>query len=432
LYWNKQQECMDRRALESLQLQRLQSQVRRLYERVPFYRGKLDQAGIQPETIQSLKDLRRLPYIFKTDLRDHYPFGLFAAPMEDIIRIHASTGTTGKPTVVGYTRNDIEIWAEVMARTLRSAGVTRGDIIQNAFGYGLFTGGLGAHYGAEKVGAAVVPVSVGNTKRQIMLMKDFGTTALCSTPSYALFLNEVSEEIGTPIRDMPLRVGIFGAEPWTESMRQQIEKELGITAIDIYGLSEIIGPGVSAECEAKAGLHLMEDHFLPEVIDPETGETLELGRTGELVITTLTKEGIPLIRYRTRDITSLNDERCACGRTTVRMNKVSGRSDDMLIIRGVNVFPSQIESVLLEVPEVAPHYLICVDRVHNLDSLEIQVEVSGKMFSDEIKCLERIERRIKAEVESTLGIVVEVKLVEPNTIARSEGKAKRVIDRRSL
>ena len=423
---------MDRRALEALQLQRLQSQVRRLYERVPFYRGKLDQAGIQPETIQSLKDLRRLPYIFKTDLRDHYPFGLFAAPMEDIIRIHASTGTTGKPTVVGYTRNDIEIWAEVMARTLRSAGVTRGDIIQNAFGYGLFTGGLGAHYGAEKVGAAVVPVSVGNTKRQIMLMKDFGTTALCSTPSYALFLNEVSEEIGTPIRDMPLRVGIFGAEPWTESMRQQIEKELGITAIDIYGLSEIIGPGVSAECEAKAGLHLMEDHFLPEVIDPETGETLEFGRTGELVITTLTKEGIPLIRYRTRDITSLNDERCACGRTTVRMNKVSGRSDDMLIIRGVNVFPSQIESVLLEVPEVAPHYLICVDRVHNLDSLEIQVEVSGKMFSDEIKCLERIERRIKAEVESTLGIVVEVKLVEPNTIARSEGKAKRVIDRRSL
>ena len=423
---------MDRRALEALQLQRLQTQVRRLYERVPFYRGKLDQAGIQPETIQSLKDLRRLPYIFKTDLRDHYPFGLFAAPMEDIIRIHASTGTTGKPTVVGYTRNDIEIWAEVMARTLRSAGVTRGDIIQNAFGYGLFTGGLGAHYGAEKVGAAVVPVSVGNTKRQIMLMKDFGTTALCSTPSYALFLNEVSEEIGTPIRDMPLRVGIFGAEPWTESMRQQIEKELGITAIDIYGLSEIIGPGVSAECEAKAGLHLMEDHFLPEVIDPETGETLELGRTGELVITTLTKEGIPLIRYRTRDITSLNDERCACGRTTVRMNKVSGRSDDMLIIRGVNVFPSQIESVLLEVPEVAPHYLICVDRVHNLDSLEIQVEVSGKMFSDEIKCLERIERRIKAEVESTLGIVVEVKLVEPNTIARSEGKAKRVIDRRSL
>jgi phenylacetate-CoA ligase len=423
---------MDRRALEALQLQRLQTQVRRLYERVPFYRGKLDQAGIQPETIQSLKDLRRLPYIFKTDLRDHYPFGLFAAPMEDIIRIHASTGTTGKPTVVGYTRNDIEIWAEVMARTLRSAGVTRGDIIQNAFGYGLFTGGLGAHYGAEKVGAAVVPVSVGNTKRQIMLMKDFGTTALCSTPSYALFLNEVSEEIGTPIRDMPLRVGIFGAEPWTESMRQQIEKELGITAIDIYGLSEIIGPGVSAECEAKAGLHLMEDHFLPEVIDPETGETLEFGRTGELVITTLTKEGIPLIRYRTRDITSLNDERCACGRTTVRMNKVSGRSDDMLIIRGVNVFPSQIESVLLEVPEVAPHYLICVDRVHNLDSLEIQVEVSGKMFSDEIKCLERIERRIKAEVESTLGIVVEVKLVEPNTIARSEGKAKRVIDRRSL
>ncbi|MEW6443327.1 MAG: phenylacetate--CoA ligase [bacterium] len=421
---------MERMDLERLQLQRVRTQVRRVYEHVPFYRTRMELAGLGPETVRNLEDLRRLPFTIKSDLRDHYPFGLFAAPMEEIVRIHASSGTTGKPTVVGYTRRDIEIWSEVMARTLASAGVGRGDIIQNAFGYGLFTGGLGAHYGAERVGAAVVPISVGNTKRQIMLMKDFGITALCSTPSYALYLGEVAEQMGTPIRDMPLRVGIFGAEPWTESMRQQIERDLGIDAIDIYGLSEIIGPGVAAECKAKAGLHLMEDHFLPEVIDPATGEVLEPGMTGELVLTTLTKEGIPLIRYRTRDITSLEPERCSCGRTTLRMRKISGRSDDMLIIRGVNVFPSQIESVLLEVPEVAPHYLIYVDRVHSLDTLEIHVEVSEKMFSDEIKLLENIEKRIQEEVESTLQIAVKVKLVEPNTIARSEGKATRVIDRR--
>ncbi len=432
MYWNRQAECMDRKALESVQLERLRAQVHRVYERVPFYRARFDAFGVRPGDIRSLEDLRKLPFTLKSDLRDHYPFGLFAVPMEEVVRIHASSGTTGKPTVVGYTRKDIETWAEVMARTLVSAGVSKGDIIQNAYGYGLFTGGLGAHYGAEKIGAAVVPVSVGNTKRQIMLMKDFGTTALCSTPSYALFLGETSRQLGTPIRDLPLRVGIFGAEPWTESMRQQIEKELGITALDIYGLSEIIGPGVAAECEAKQGLHLMEDHFLPEIIDPTTGEPLEPGRAGELVLTTLTKEAIPLIRYRTRDITTLATDPCPCGRTSLRMGKVTGRSDDMLIIRGVNVFPSQIESVLLEIPDVAPHYVLCVDRVQNLDTLEVQVEVSESVFSDEVKALERLERRIRSELASTLGIDVEVKLVEPNTLTRSEGKAQRVVDRRSL
>ena len=432
MYWNKEYECMNRKALEKVQTERLQALAVRAYERVPLYRKKWDQEGVRPEHLKDLSDLQRIPFTVKADLRDNYPFGLFAVPMDEIIRIHASSGTTGKPTVVGYTRKDIETWAEVMARTLTSAGASKGDIVQNAYGYGLFTGGLGAHYGAEKIGAAVVPVSVGNTKRQIMLMQDFGATVLCSTPSYALYLNEVSEEMGAPIRELPLRVGVFGAEPWTERMRQEIEKELRISAIDIYGLSEIIGPGVSAECEAKDGLHIMEDHFLAEVIDPATGKVLGPGETGELVITTLTKEGIPLFRYRTRDITSLTHEPCRCGRTTVRMRRISGRSDDMLIIRGVNVFPSQIEGVLLRIPEVAPHYVIYVDRLHNLDTLEIHVEVSEEIFSDEIKKLEQIERRIKAEVESILGVVVDVKLVEPKSITRSEGKAKRVIDRRNL
>ena len=432
MYWNKKCECMKRKALEDLQLQRLQALITRGYERVPLYRKKLDQEGVRPEHIQSLADLERIPFTLKTDLRDNYPFGLFAVPMEDVIRIHASSGTTGKPTVVGYTRKDIETWAEVMARTLTSAGAHKGDVVQNAYGYGLFTGGLGAHYGAERIGAAVVPVSVGNSKRQIMLMKDFGVTVLCSTPSYALYLNEISEEMGTPIRDLPLRVGVFGAEPWSNRMREEIERELKISAIDIYGLSEIIGPGVSAECEAKEGLHIMEDHFLPEIIDPGTGKVLEPGKMGELVITTLTKEGIPLLRYRTRDITSLNRDPCPCGRTTVRMKRISGRSDDMLIIRGVNVFPSQIETVLLEIPEVAPHYVIYVDRIKNLDSIEVHVEVSEKSFSDEIKKLEGIERKIRTEVESILGIAIDVKLVEPKSITRSEGKAQRVIDRRRL
>jgi len=425
-------ECMAPEEREKLQLDRLRALLRRAHDKVPFYRDRLAEAGIKPEDVRSLADLRNVPFTVKADLRDNYPFGLFAAPMEEIIRIHASSGTTGKPTVVGYTRNDIEVWAEVMARTLTSAGARKKDIIQNAYGYGLFTGGLGAHYGAEKIGAAVVPVSVGNTKRQIMLMKDFGTTVLCATPSYSLYLAEAAEEAGVRIKDLPLRVGVFGAEPWTDSMRQEIEKNLSIRAIDIYGLSEIIGPSVAAECERQDGMHIMEEHFLPEVIDPVSGEVLENGEIGELVITTLTKEGIPLLRYRTRDVTSLKRERCACGRTTVRMHRLTGRSDDMLIIRGVNVFPSQIEGVLLQVPEVAPHYIIYVDRVKNLDLLEVHIEVSEKMFSDEVKKLAQVEKRIKSEIESVLGIVVDVKLVEPKTITRSEGKAQRVIDRRKL
>ncbi len=430
MYWNEASECCSREDLEKLQLERLQGLVERVYRQVPFYRNRLEEAGIRPEDIRSLDDLQKIPFTTKADLRDNYPFGLFAVPMDEIIRLHASTGTTGKPTVVGYTRNDIETWAEVMARTLVSAGAHKGDIIQVAYGYGLFTGGLGAHYGAEKIGAAVVPVSTGNTKRQITLLEDFGTTVLCSTPSYALYLAEAAEERGVAIRDLPLRVGVFGAEPWTDNLRKEIEKKLHVSAIDIYGLSEIIGPGVASECEAKDGLHIMEDHFLPEIIDPITGEPLGEGRTGELVVTTLTTEGIPLLRYRVRDITRLTRDRCPCGRTTARMERVTGRSDDMLIIRGVNVFPSQIESVLLEIPEAAPHYLIYVDRVKALDNLEIHVEVSEEMFSDEVKELAKIEKRIKAEVESILGIAVQIKLVEPRSITRSEGKAVRVIDRR--
>jgi phenylacetate-CoA ligase len=432
LIWNEARECMAPEEREKLQLERLQSLVRRVSENVPFYRKRLKEAGIKPDDVQSLDDLKNIPFTLKTDLRDNYPFGLFAAPMDEIVRIHASSGTTGKPTVVGYTRQDIEVWSEVMARTLVSAGTRQNDIIQNAYGYGLFTGGLGAHYGAEKVGAAVVPISVGNTKRQIMLMQDFGTTVLCATPSYSLYLAEAGEEAGINIKDLPLRVGVFGAEPWTDKMRREIEKTLNIRAIDIYGLSEIIGPGVAAECEHQDGLHIMDDHFLPEVVDPVSGEVLDEGEIGELVITTITKEGIPLLRYRTRDVTSLNRSQCACGRTSVRMHRLTGRSDDMLIIRGVNVFPSQIEDVLLQVPEVAPHYVIYVNRVKNLDLLEVHIEVSDKMFSDEVKKMAQLEKRIKGEVESVLGIVVDIKLVEPKTIARSEGKALRVIDRRKI
>ncbi len=432
MIWNEARECMAPEEREKLQLERLQALVRRVSENVPFYRKRLKEAGIKPDDVQSLDDLENIPFTLKTDLRDNYPFGLFAAPMDEIVRIHASSGTTGKPTVVGYTRQDIEVWSEVMARTLVSAGTRQNDIIQNAYGYGLFTGGLGAHYGAEKVGAAVVPISVGNTKRQIMLMQDFGTTVLCATPSYSLYLAEAGEEAGINIKDLPLRVGVFGAEPWTDKMRQEIEKTLNIRAIDIYGLSEIIGPGVAAECEHQDGLHIMDDHFLPEVVDPVSGEVLDEGEIGELVITTITKEGIPLLRYRTRDVTSLNRSQCACGRTSVRMHRLTGRSDDMLIIRGVNVFPSQIEDVLLQVPEVAPHYIIYVNRVKNLDLLEVHIEVSDKMFSDEVKKMAQLEKRIKGEVESVLGIVVDIKLVEPKTIARSEGKALRVIDRRKI
>ena len=423
-------ECMAPEVRQQLQFERLQAVLKRVCVQIPFYRNRFHDAGLNPADVKSLDSLKNIPFTLKTDLRDNYPFGLFASPIKEIVRIHASSGTTGKPTVVGYTCHDLDVWSEVMARTLVSAGTRKHDIIQNAYGYGLFTGGLGFHYGAEKIGAAVVPISVGNTKRQIMLMRDLETTVLCATPSYALFLAEAAEEAGVQVRDLPLRVGAFGAEPWTDHMRAEIETKLNIRAVDVYGLSEIIGPGVAAECEARDGLHIMEDHFLPEVIDPVTGEVLEEGEIGELVITTLTKEGIPLLRYRTRDITSLKRNECSCGRTSQRMHRLTGRSDDMLIIRGVNVFPSQIENVLLQIPEVAPHYLIYIDRTKNLDILEIHIEVSEKMFSDEIKDLERKEKRIKEEVESVLGIAVVIKLVEPKTIARSQGKAKRVIDRR--
>ena len=430
-YFHEEFETLPRPALEAMQLRRLQATVARVYERVPFYRRSLTRAGIVPEQIKSLDDLHRLPFTIKQDMRDAYPYQLFAAPMEDIVRIHASSGTTGKPTVVGYTRKDIDVWSDLMARTFVATGVHQGDIIHNAYGYGLFTGGLGAHYGAERLGASVIPISGGNTSRQLMIMQDFGSTVLTCTPSYSLYMAEEAREAGVDFRDLKLRVGIFGAEPWSEDMRNEIEAKLNLDALDIYGLSEIMGPGVAIECiEAKQGLHIWEDHFLPEIIDPDTGETLPEGERGELVITTITKEGIPLLRYRTRDITSLTREPCVCGRTHARLARMSGRSDDMLIIRGVNVFPSQIESILMRIERVEPHYLLVVDRVDNLDTLEVQVEVDERLFSDEIKVLQTLAQRIEKEIKDMLGVSSKVRLVEPKTIARSEGKARRVIDNR--
>lgn len=431
-YWNPTYECMPREEMNRVQADRLANTVKRVYHNVPFYRDKMQKAGIEPGDIKSVEDLKRLPFTYKQDLRDNYPYGLFAVPLSEIVRIHASSGTTGKQTVVGYTRRDIDTWAEVMARTLVSAGGSKNSVIQVAYGYGLFTGGLGAHYGAERIGASVIPISGGNTKRQLQIMKDFGTTLLACTPSYALYMAEEMEELGINKEELKLRSGVFGAEPWSNSMRDEIEKRLNILAIDIYGLSEIIGPGVASECPRKCGLHITEDHFIPEIIDPETEEVLPPGSKGELVFTTVTKEGLPLIRYRTRDVSSLDYEKCGCGRTEVRMSKVTGRTDDMLIIRGVNVFPTQIESVLLELGETAPHYQLIVDRVENLDNLEVLVEMTQGMFSDEVKKLEDVERKIRKEIEATLGINAKVRLVEPKTIERSEGKAKRVIDRRRL
>lgn len=426
-------ETMTREDLEAVQLRRLRATIERVYNSVPFYVKKFKEAGLKPEDIQSLDDLKRIPFTEKQDLRDNYPYGMFAVPMEDIVRIHASSGTTGQATVVGYTAKDVDTWAELMARSLAAGGATRGDIIHNAYGYGLFTGGLGVHYGAEKLGASVIPVSGGNTKRQIVIMKDFGPTILTATPSYALHLAEVAEEAGVSFEDLKFKYGIFGAEPWSEKMREEIEKKLNLVAVDIYGLSEVIGPGVAIECyEAKQGLHIFEDHFIPEIIDPNSGEVLPLGETGELVFTSITKEAFPIIRYRTRDITSLNPEPCVCGRTHIRMNRVSGRSDDMLIIRGVNVFPSQIESILMEMKGVEPHYQIVVDRVENLDMLTVMVEVGEKVFSDEVKLLQKLEAKITENIKEFLGVSVKVKLVEPKTIARSEGKAVRVIDNREL
>ncbi|SMC17389.1 phenylacetate-CoA ligase [Desulfacinum hydrothermale DSM 13146] len=426
-------ETMPREALEAIQLRRLQTTLQRVYATVPFYRKRFDDAGFNPADMKTLDDLRRVPFTTKQDLRDNYPFGLFAVPMDNVVRIHASSGTTGKPTVVGYTARDVTTWSELMARSLSAAGATRGDIIHNAYGYGLFTGGLGVHYGAERLGASVIPISGGNTKRQIMIMKDFGATILTCTPSYALHLAEVAEEVGVDFKDLKFKAGIFGAEPWSEKMRQEIEKKLNLDALDIYGLSEVIGPGVAVEClEAKAGLHIFEDHFIPEIIDPETGEVLPYGETGELVFTSITKEAFPVIRYRTRDITSLNPAPCICGRTHVRMNRVSGRTDDMLIIRGVNVFPSQIESVLMEIEGVEPHYQLVVDREGTLDMLTVMVEVGEKAFTDEIKGLQHLEKLIAKNIKEYLGVSAKVKLVEPKSIARSEGKAVRVIDNRKL
>ena len=432
MIWDVPHETMSRADLQALQLQRLQAQVARVYEKVPFYRQKLMAQGLTPQAIRSYEDLYKLPFTYKRDFRDNYPLGLAAVPKEQIVRLHASSGTTGKPTVVAYTAGDIDTWSEVMARTLTAAGVTKHDVVHNAYGYGLFTGGLGFHYGAERVGAMVIPMSGGATKRQIMLLQDLGSTVLCCTPSYALFLAETALEMGVDLRESSLRVGIFGAEPWTQRMRAEIEAKLGLKAIDIYGLSEVIGPGVSVECEHQAGLHIFEDHFLAEVVDPATGEPLPYGTRGELVFTTLTKEALPVIRYRTGDITSLHAEPCACGRTLVRMEKISGRTDDMLIVRGINVFPSQIETVLLQVEGVQPHYQIIVDRQRTLDDLEVWVEVSEEVFADDMRGLQALEGRIRDELRNMLGITARVKLVEPKSIQRSEGKARRVIDRREV
>jgi phenylacetate-CoA ligase len=432
MIWDRKHETMSRGDLEALQLERLKTQAANVYEVVPFYRQRFMEQGVTPGAIRSLADLARLPFTYKRDFRDNYPLGLAAVPKERIVRIHASSGTTGKPTVVAYTAGDIDLWSEVMARTITAGGVTKHDVVHNAYGYGLFTGGLGFHYGAERIGAMVIPVSGGVTKRQIMLIQDLGSTVLCCTPSYALYLAEAAQEMGVDLRETALRVGIFGAEPWSERMRQEIEAKLGLKALDIYGLSEIIGPGVSIECEHQCGLHIFEDHFLPEIVDPGTGVPLPWGQRGELVLTTLTKEALPVIRYRTGDITSLNSETCACGRTIVRMAKPSGRTDDMLIVRGINVFPSQIETVLLQVEGVQPHYQIIVDRQHTLDDLEVWVEVSDEVFADEIRGLEALEHRIRNELHNALGIAARVRLVEPRSIQRSEGKAKRVLDRREV
>jgi phenylacetate-CoA ligase len=436
MIYNEEFETLPREVLEALQLKRLQQVVQRVYHTVGHYRTAFDEAGVKPDDIKSLADLARLPFTTKQDLRDNYPFGLFAVPMSSVVRLHASSGTTGRATVVGYTKRDIDVWSELMARCFAAAGLNKNDIIHNAYGYGLFTGGLGAHYGAERLGASVIPMSGGNTKRQIMILQDFGPTAICCTPSYALNLAEQGRAMGVDMRNLKLRVGIFGAEPWSDKMRDDIESALNITALNIYGLSEVMGPGVSMECiEERNGMHIFEDHFLAEIIDPETGAVLPFGKKGELVFTTITKEAFPLVRFRSRDITTLNIAPCRCGRTHVRMDRVMGRSDDMLIIRGVNVFPSQIEAVLLDIEGVEPHYQLIVDRVDTLDTLEVQVEVSEKLMDEsegEVRVLQNMERRIVKDMKDYLGISAKVKLVEPKSLQRFEGKASRVIDKRQI
>ncbi len=435
MIYNEDFETLPREVLETLQLKRLQQVLQRVYHTVGFYKKAFDKAGVHPDDIKTLSDLRRLPFTQKEHLRDNYPFGLFAAPMSSVVRLHASSGTTGKAIVVGYTRRDIDTWSELMARCFVAAGLTKNDIIHNAYGYGLFTGGLGAHYGAEKLGASVIPISGGNTKRQLMILQDFSPTAICCTPSYALNLAEQGTAMGVDMRALKLRVGVFGAEPWSEKMRDEIEDKLDLAALNIYGLSEVMGPGVSMECmEGRYGMHVFEDHFIVEVINPQTGEALPYGEEGELVFTTITKEAFPLIRYRTRDISRLITEPCRCGRSHIRMDRITGRSDDMLIIRGVNVYPSQIESVLIGIPGLEPHYQLIVDRVGSMDTLEVQVEVSEKAFAnaDEVRSLQNLERSLARDLRAYLGVTAKVKLVEPKSLQRSEGKASRVIDNRKM
>ncbi len=418
--------------MRDLQTARLGAVVRRAYDNIVLFRTRCQERGINPEDIREVGDIRHLPFTTKGDLRDTYPFGLFASPMPDIVRLHASSGTTGKPIVVAYTKEDVAVWTNAMMRCLAACGINHGDIVQNAYGYGLFTGGLGAHYGAEALGATVIPISGGNTDRQIMVMKDFRVTAICSTPSYFIHLLERASELGVDVSGLPLRVGVFGAEPWTESMRRHIETAGGIRAFDIYGLSEIVGPGVGIECECHNGLHILEDHFYPEVIDPDTGEPVPDGVEGELLFTTLSKRAMPMIRYRTRDITAIVPEACGCGRTLRRIRRIGRRADDMIIIRGVNVYPSQVETALLAVEGTLPHSQIILSRRKGLDEMEVQVEVTPEVFSDKVGALEELDRRLMNSLEHTLGLRVNVRLVEPRAIQRSEGKAKRVIDRRNL
>ncbi|WP_092478899.1 phenylacetate--CoA ligase family protein [[Clostridium] polysaccharolyticum] len=431
MIWNETKECMSRDEMSALQSARLVKTVNHVYHNVEFYRNKMQKIGLEPGDIKGIEDITKLPYTTKDDLRDNYPFGLFAVPQSEVVRIHASSGTTGKATIVGYTRRDIEIWSECVARVLTMAGIHKNDIIQIAYGYGLFTGGLGAHYGAENLGATVVPMSTGNTKKLVTMMEDFGVNAIACTPSYLLHIAETLEEMNK-IDKIQLKAAICGAEPWTENMRKEIEERLHISAHDIYGLSEIMGPGVAADCSYHKGLHIWEDYFMPEIISPETLQPVAEGELGELAITTLTKEALPLLRYRTKDLTSISYEKCECGRTSARISRFKGRSDDMLIIRGVNVFPSQIESALLEIGETTPHYLMIVDRVNNHDTLEVLVEVEERFFSDEIKQLEGLTKKIAHVIQQAIGLAVKVKLVEPRTLERSEGKAKRVIDKRQL
>ncbi|MDR3705989.1 MAG: phenylacetate--CoA ligase [Paludibacteraceae bacterium] len=432
MIWNETIECMSRKEMEKLQSIRLKQVVDKVYYNCEPYRKRMQEAGITPNNIRSIHDISKLPFTSKKDLRDYYPFGLLSSPMSEIVRVHASSGTTGKPIVVGYTRKDLDVWKEVGARCFTAYGLGKNDVIQVSYGYGLFTGGLGAHGAVETIGGTVVPASSGNTDKQIMLMHDLGVKGLACTPSYALYLAEALEKSEYKREEFQLKVGVFGAEPWTDEMRRELESKLGIKAYDIYGLTEVIGPGVGHECEFQNGTHLCEDHFFPEIINPETGEPVKKGEIGELVFTTLTKEGMPLVRFRTRDLTSLNYEPCACGRTSVRMGRILGRSDDMLIIRGVNVFPSQVESVICEMEELEPHYFIEVDRINNMDTLEIQVEVNENFYSDEISKMLDLKKRIAHKLQSVLGIQPDIRLMEPRSIERSQGKAKRVNDKRKL